>query len=25
MCLSCSFEAVPYDSLVDMLFFHLPL
>ena len=25
MCLSCSFEAVPYDSLVDMLFFLLPL
>jgi hypothetical protein len=25
MCLSCSSEAVPYDSLVDMLFFQLPL
>jgi len=25
MCLSCSFEAVPCDSLVDMLFFQLPL
>jgi hypothetical protein len=25
MCLSCSSEAVPCDSLGDMLFFQLPL